>query len=159
MFVLALALNHASTGTCTLQNDSFIISCFFQSIIFIILIFFRSTFRTLLDSSCLQFSLKLMLKSAYRQLLLRSCGGGSIGGGFASFLCLSRLSVRSCRVLNTSITFLSNIFVFFSPSALSVPTKNFTDYTIHKQRSFMIFFYESLKSLVNEESIKFTLVT
>lgn len=35
--------------------------------------------------------------------------GGSIGGGFASFLCLKRLSVLSCRVRSTSTTFRSSI--------------------------------------------------
>lgn len=35
--------------------------------------------------------------------------GGSIGGGYASFLCLKRLSVLSCRVRSTSTTFRSSI--------------------------------------------------
>lgn len=68
------------------------------------------TFLAVLAASCLQFSLKFILRSRYRWLLFNRDAGGSIGGGLASFLCLKRLSVLSCLVRSTSTTFRSNIF-------------------------------------------------
>jgi len=70
----------------------------------------RPTFLTALAAFSLQFSLKFMLRSRYRWLLFIKSAGGSIGGGFASFLCLKRLSVLSCLVRSTSTTFRSSIF-------------------------------------------------
>jgi len=93
-----------------------------------------------------------MLRSRYRWLLFNRNAGGSIGGGFASFLCLKRLSVLSCLVRSTSTTFRSSIFNSTRESRLDrfIVTRATSDFfvTLHHGSSHCVANYSDNNSLL-----------